>query len=266
MTWSARPRRWWPRCGTKAEFDFVAEVSGPFPLLVICDLMGIPRDQHQMVLEQSNIILSGGDPEFIPEGTDPITAFIGAGAMLAELMGELRAERLARPTDDLTSALVNTSVDGEQLTAEELASFFILLAVAGNETTRTATSHGVALLDANPDQRRHLGGRRGGRHDHGGGGDRPLLVAGGVDASHPDPGPRALGPPVSAGARRCCCSTGRPTAMRRCSPIRTVSTCVAIRTRTSASAGPDPTSAWAPTWPVERSPSCSVSFSLTCPI
>ena len=64
----------------KGVIDFVAEVSSPFPLIVVCDLMGIPDSERQMVLEQSNIILSGGDPEFIPEGIDPITAFLGAGA------------------------------------------------------------------------------------------------------------------------------------------------------------------------------------------
>ena len=69
-------------------------------------------------------------------------------------MNGLAAERRITPTDDLLSALVNTSVEGEQLTPEELASFFILLAVAGNETTRTAISHGVANLGLNPDQHR----------------------------------------------------------------------------------------------------------------
>lgn len=133
--------------------DFVAEVASPFPLIVICNMMGIPASERQTVLEQSNIILSGGDPEFIPEGTDPVAAFLGAGTQLAGLMNELREERLARPTDDLTSALVNTEVDGEQLTAEELASFFILLSVAGHETTRNGLSHGVNLLGRNPDQR-----------------------------------------------------------------------------------------------------------------
>jgi cytochrome P450 len=135
------------------EIDFVEAVAGPFPLIVVCDLMGIPPGEREMVLAQSNVILSGGDPEFIPEGTDPVTAFLEAGQQLAALMHELRSERLARPTSDLTSALVNTTVDGEQLTPEELASFFILLAVAGNETTRTAISHGVRLLAENPDQR-----------------------------------------------------------------------------------------------------------------
>ena len=129
------------------------------------------------MLEQSNIILSGGDPEFIPEGTDPLTAFLEAGTTLAELMGELAREREGNPTDDLTSALVNTPVDGETLTHDELASFFILLAVAGNETTRTAISHGVVALADNPDQRRHLDGRRRGRDPHRGRGDRPLRLA-----------------------------------------------------------------------------------------
>ena len=133
--------------------DFVAEVSSPFPLTVVCDLMGIPAGEREMVLAQSNVILSGGDPEFIPEGTDPLTAFLGAGQLMAALMGELAAERRARPTDDLTSALVNTSVDGEQLSDEELASFFILLSVAGHETTRTGISHGIRLLAEHPDQR-----------------------------------------------------------------------------------------------------------------
>jgi cytochrome P450 len=133
--------------------DFVAEVSSPFPLIVVCDLMGIPESERQMVLEQSNIILSGGDPEFIPEGTDPVTAFLGAGSQLVELMNGLAAERRERPTDDLTSALVNTAVDGEQLSGDELASFFILLSVAGHETTRNGISHGVRLLGEHPDQR-----------------------------------------------------------------------------------------------------------------
>lgn len=135
------------------EFDLVKEISSPFPLIVICDMMGIPASERQMVLEQSNIILSGGDPEFIPEGADPVAAFLGAGMMLAEMMNGLAESRRVTPTDDLLSALVNTSVDGEQLTPEELVSFFILLAVAGNETTRTAISHAIAHTGANPEQK-----------------------------------------------------------------------------------------------------------------
>lgn len=137
----------------KGEIDFVKDVSMPFPLLVILDMMGIPHSEFDTVLTQSNIILSGGDPDFIPEGTDPITAFLGAGATLAGLLNDLAVLRRANPTDDLLSALVNTEVDGEQLSGDELASFFILLSVAGHETTRTALSHGVTHLSQNPDQR-----------------------------------------------------------------------------------------------------------------
>jgi cytochrome P450 len=137
----------------KGEIDFVKDVSMPFPLLVILDMMGIPHSEFDTVLAQSNIILSGGDPDFIPEGTDPVTAFLGAGAALAGLLNDLAVLRRANPTDDLLSALVNTEVDGEQLSGDELASFFILLSVAGHETTRTALSHGITHLSQNPDQR-----------------------------------------------------------------------------------------------------------------
>ncbi len=137
----------------KGEIDFVTDVSMPFPLLVILDMMGIPHSEYDMVLAQSNIILSGGDPDFIPEGTEPIAAFLEAGAMLAGLLNELAVLRRATPTDDLLSALVNTEVDGEQLSGDELASFFILLSVAGHETTRTALNHGITHLSQNPDQR-----------------------------------------------------------------------------------------------------------------
>lgn len=136
----------------RGEIDLMTELASPFPLQVICDMMGIPASERAMVLEQSNVILSGGDPEYIPEGTDPITAFLGAGAQLSGLLDGLADARRTNPTDDLLSALVNTDVDGERMTPQELASFFILLCVAGNETTRTAIGHGVAHLGANPDQ------------------------------------------------------------------------------------------------------------------
>lgn len=137
----------------KGEIDFVKDVAMPFPLLVILDMMGIPHSEFDTVLSQSNIILSGGDPEFIPEGVDPISAFLEAGANLAGLLTELAVIRRSDPTDDLLSALVNTEVDGEQLSGDELASFFILLSVAGHETTRTALNHSITHLSQNPDQR-----------------------------------------------------------------------------------------------------------------
>jgi len=134
------------------EVDLVAALSQPFPLLVICDMMGIPRSEFQTVLDATNVILSGGDPEFIGDG-DPLMAMFGAGMQLTELMNELADERRKNPTDDLTSKLVHHDLDGEMLAPEEVAPFFILLAVAGNDTTRTAISHGMNLVSQHPEQR-----------------------------------------------------------------------------------------------------------------
>jgi len=142
--------------------DFVPNVAARLPLKIICDMMGIPGDQYDMVLANSNIILSGADPEFLSEDQDEaVTRLLGAGQALAELVTGLAADRTkarahsagGAPAEDLVSALVTANIDGEQLTSAELASFFILLVVAGNETTRTALSHALMLFTEFPDQR-----------------------------------------------------------------------------------------------------------------
>jgi methyl-branched lipid omega-hydroxylase len=133
--------------------DFVTEVAARLPLEIICDMMGIGASDYATVFNASNVILSNGDPEYVPEGTDPMLAFMTAAQQLNLLMLDLAAFRKDHPTDDITSALVNTNVDGEALTDNEVASFFILLVVAGNETTRNAISHGLLALTQHPDQR-----------------------------------------------------------------------------------------------------------------
>jgi methyl-branched lipid omega-hydroxylase len=137
----------------QGECDFVTQVSSRLPLKVICDMVGIPESDYDTVFHASNVILSMGDPEYIPEGADPVTTLLNAGAELAGLMEGLAAFRVENPTDDLTSALVHANVDGESLTHQELASFFILLLVAGNETTRNAISHALWALTEHPEQR-----------------------------------------------------------------------------------------------------------------
>src|SRR5579862_1548865 len=134
--------------------DFVPHVAARLPLKIICDMMGIPDDQYEMVLANSNIILSGSDPEFLSEDlNEAVAQILGAGQALADLVTSLAAERSQAPAEDLVSALVTANIDGEQLTSAELASFFILLVVAGNETTRTALSHALMLLTEFPEQR-----------------------------------------------------------------------------------------------------------------
>ena len=110
-----------------------------------------------MVLRNTNTILSGFDPDLISEDmNEAVGQILAAGGELADLVTALGNERAGKPGDDLVSALVNANIDGEQLTTAELASFFILLVVAGNETTRNALSHSLVLLTDFPEQRELL--------------------------------------------------------------------------------------------------------------
>ncbi len=134
----------------KAECDFVEEVAAPLPLAIICDMMGIPEEDHKKIFHWTNVILGVGDPEFVGSYQELMTVALEM-FMYAQALGE---DRVKNPQDDVTSAMMNAVVDGERLTAQEFGSFFILLVVAGNETTRNAISHGMRLLTDNPDQKK----------------------------------------------------------------------------------------------------------------
>lgn len=144
--------------GPKGECDFVTEVAARLPLKVICDMMGVPEREYDGVFERTNVILGAGDPEYVPteEAEGRYEAIMTAAVELTELMNELGDKRQEEPTDDLTSALVHAEVEGDKLSRSELASFFILLVVAGNETTRNAISHGMMALTEHPEQRELL--------------------------------------------------------------------------------------------------------------
>ncbi|ROO89422.1 cytochrome P450 [Actinocorallia herbida] len=139
----------------KGTGDFVLDVSCRLPLKIICDMMGIPESAYQDVLDSSNVILAGNDPEYLPsndfEGI--MLKLAAAGETLQNLVQDLSRERKGKDGDDLISLLINANIDGESLTPQELGSFFILLAVAGNETTRNAISHGLHLFTQHPEQR-----------------------------------------------------------------------------------------------------------------
>ena len=134
--------------------DFVTDVAARLPLRIVCDLMGIPSSHHDFVFDQSNIILGAADEEYGSEFDDLITAILTAGEALTQLMDDVAASKVGSQSEDLTSIIVNAEVDGERLTRAELASFFILLLVAGNETTRNAISWGLVYLTDHADQRR----------------------------------------------------------------------------------------------------------------
>ena len=129
--------------------ELVTELSGPLPLQIICDMMGIPESDHHQIFHWTNIILGFGDPDLTTDFEEFMKVAIDIGAYATALA----EDRRATPRDDLTTALVAAEVDGERLSSAEIASFFILLAVAGNETTRNAISHGVLALTQYPEQR-----------------------------------------------------------------------------------------------------------------
>jgi cytochrome P450 len=131
------------------EAELVSELAGPLPLQVICDMMGIPEEDHQRIFHWTNVILGFGDPDLTTDFEEFLQISMDMGAYATALAEDRRSNH----HDDLTSSLVEAEVDGERLSSQEIASFFILLVVAGNETTRNAISHGVLALSRYPDQR-----------------------------------------------------------------------------------------------------------------
>ncbi|MGB9227795.1 cytochrome P450 [Mycobacterium sp.] len=131
------------------EADLVSELAGPLPLQVICDMMGIPEEDHQRIFHWTNVILGFGDPDLTLDFEELMQVSMDIGAYATALAEDRRVNH----HDDLTTSLVEAEVDGERLTSQEIASFFILLVVAGNETTRNAISHGMVALSRYPEQR-----------------------------------------------------------------------------------------------------------------
>ena len=140
------------RVAPRGECEFVSEVAAAMPMQVICEMMGVPEEDRAGVYDLSNRLIGFDDPEYQGSADDGMTASIEM-FMYASKLSE-RAKR--EPGDDIVTTLVSADVDGDKLSELDFNSFFLLLAVAGNETTRTATSQGVRLLADHPEQRERL--------------------------------------------------------------------------------------------------------------
>jgi len=138
----------------KSECDFVTEIAAELPLLVIAELLGVPREDRWKLFNWSNRLIGAEDPDY----GSPVDAQIAVlelfqyGAWLAD-------QRRAEPKDDIVSTLVHADVDGEALGGVEFNMFFFLLVVAGNETTRNAISGGMQALFEHPAERAKLQAR-----------------------------------------------------------------------------------------------------------
>jgi cholest-4-en-3-one 26-monooxygenase len=131
--------------------DFVSDVAAELPLQAIAELMGVPQEDRRKLFEWSNRMIGADDPEF-QKDTVGMEAANGAAAELFMYAQGLADLRRADPQDDIISKLLAAEVEGDRLGELEFEMFFLLLAVAGNETTRNATAHGMKALIDHPDQ------------------------------------------------------------------------------------------------------------------
>jgi cholest-4-en-3-one 26-monooxygenase len=136
--------------GESREADFVADLAAPLTLGVLADMLGVPRDDWRLMFQWTNEIAGAADPEYQQPGENAGATSNRARTSLFEYFHELAAERRAHPRDDMVSVLANARVDGAPIPPLELLSYYLLLVVAGNETTRNAASGGLLALIENP--------------------------------------------------------------------------------------------------------------------
>lgn len=130
----------------KGSGDFVSEVAAELPLQAIADLIGVPQEDRRKLFDWSNTMMSYDDPDFVDSPDVAAAEILGYAMALAD-------ERRRNPKDDIITKLINADVDGHgQLTDDEFGYFFIMLTVAGNETTRNAITHGMNAFFSFPDQ------------------------------------------------------------------------------------------------------------------
>ena len=137
----------------QGECEFVEEVAAELPLQVICEMMAVPFEDRKEIFDISNRMIGSEDPD-LSQG-DREQARVGFTQMFMHAL-KVAAKYRDNPADNLSSKLLHYEVDGEKLSELEFCAFFLLLCVAGNETTRTVTTNGMKLLIAHPDQLRRL--------------------------------------------------------------------------------------------------------------
>ncbi|MCZ6888807.1 MAG: cytochrome P450 [Gammaproteobacteria bacterium] len=148
----------------RGECEFVREVAAELPIQMLAELFGVAQEDRHRLFEWSNIIIGGDDPDMQVDRKDLTSTF-------TELFGYAMALREARqkePGDDLISMLVHTEIEGKPMEVADYISAFVLLVVAGNETTRNSISGGILALSRHPEQKRKLI-------------DDPSLIPGAVD-------------------------------------------------------------------------------------
>lgn len=226
------------------ECDFVQEVAANYPLYVIMSLLGLPESDFPRILALTQELFGVSDAER-RRGSTPEQQ-LEVVLELFDYFTALTASRRERPTEDLASAIANATVNGKPLSDIDAASYYVIVATAGHDTTSSTIAGGLRALIENPDQRRRLIDNLG---------MMPSAVEEMIRWVTPVKefmrtavkDTTISGVPIAAG-NRCICPTFRPTGTRKCSTSRSASTSAGIRTSTWHSATAF-TSAWAPPWP-----------------
>jgi cholest-4-en-3-one 26-monooxygenase len=136
--------------GETREADFVSDFTAPLTLAVLADMLGVPREDWRLMFEWTNQIAGSSDPEYQAEGSEPGVAVGEARNNLFTYFAKLAKQRIDDPRDDMVTVLTSARLGGEPMPPMELLSYFLLLVVAGNETTRNAASGGLLALVENP--------------------------------------------------------------------------------------------------------------------
>jgi cholest-4-en-3-one 26-monooxygenase len=134
------------------DFDFMTDLAAPLPIKILCDIMGVPKSDENLIFDWSNKAVGIEDPEFnstVEDGITNIMQIFAYGQQMAE-------DRRQCPGDDLMSAMVHAEPEGDPIPQYLMDGFFLLMVIAGNETTRNSISGGMLALIENPDERKKL--------------------------------------------------------------------------------------------------------------
>ena len=139
----------------KGECEFVEDLAAELPLQAIAEIMGVPQEDRHLMFQWSNAMIGAQDEEYsdTPDSRGGENTQARAAAMeVYAYANQLGAARRDDPREDIVTTLINAEIEGEQLTELEFDMFMLLLVVAGNETTRNATAHGMHALLNHPDE------------------------------------------------------------------------------------------------------------------
>jgi cholest-4-en-3-one 26-monooxygenase len=136
--------------GDQGSVDFVEKVSAPLPIAVIAWLLGVPRSDWKLLFDWTNRTIGAADPEYQQEGANSNETGRQAMIELFQYFAKLVEEKRKNPADDLVTLFATAEVDGEKLPPMDVLAYCLIIVIAGNETTRNATSGGMLALAQHP--------------------------------------------------------------------------------------------------------------------